>query len=119
MTDVTVQHVCSKYSFKLGTEAADTFRVSEVALSELVVWPQVFESFSKLKICVTPVEDIKCLGHALLSEIDGNVDLLSEPVLKNRRISLLCVKLLTRRGVSFGSFQRGLKGNQNTPESSF
>lgn len=117
MTDVKVQHVCNKFSFKLGTKTVDTFRVYEVALSEHVVWPQVFESFSKLKICMSSVEDIKCLGHELLSETDGNVDLLRELVLKNRRISLLCVKLLTCWGISFGSVQRGLKGNQNMPES--
>ena len=47
--------------------------VFEVASGEHAVWPQVYD-FSKLKIYATSVEDVKCLGHALMSETDGSAD---------------------------------------------
>ena len=147
--DLKEWHVCDKFSFKLGRRAAETFRVIEVASSEHVVWPQVFEWFSKLQIYVTSVEGIKCLGHTLtlilltwriwwapnssskwqmgfnlafkglMSETGGSVDQLRELVLKNRRISRPCTKLPTCWGISFGWVQRVLKGNQTMSEFSF
>jgi hypothetical protein len=95
MEDLKEEHVIIRFSFKLGENAMETFKMLKAALGQQIMRrTQVFWGwFSKVKSCVSYVKDAESLGHLLMSKTDENVSRVKELVFKNRRI--ISAKLLT------------------------
>lgn len=68
MTGLKGEHVCIKFSFKLGKSASKTVEMLKATFGALTVGRRrVFEWFFKFKSGVTSVENAECLGPTSVS----------------------------------------------------
>jgi hypothetical protein len=74
VADLKELHVCVKFCFKQRKIGMETVKMMKVAFGEQTVGrTQLFEWFSKFKVCVTVVEDSEVLGRPSTCRTDWNV----------------------------------------------
>ena len=69
----------SDFALNWEKNATETMEVMEVILDRRQFGKtQFFEWFSKLKSCMTYIEDAKCMGSTVTSKTEENVDQMKE-----------------------------------------